>query len=94
MEIQPSSWEKYVSPDAVEATDLNYQFLKLETHCKWLLRTQTDQGVGISVWRVEGLRPQRKVLYSDKHAVALTAYLYNDPIDGWTVKHIELGWPA
>ena len=86
-------WETYLNPEALEPTDFEYAFKQLETHCAFLLRTAGNQGT-VTVWRVEGLKPNRRILFTDLYDRPKIAYLYNDPIYGWEIRRINPGWPA
>lgn len=86
-------WETYLNPNAIEPTDFEYAFKQLETQCAHLLRVNGNQGI-VSIWRIEGLKPERRVLFTDIHNRAKTAYLYNHPINGWEIARINPGWPV
>jgi hypothetical protein len=87
------TWESYLNPEAIAPTDFEYAFKQLETQFAYLLRITGNQGT-VKVWRIEGLKPWRRVLFTDIKNRPKIAYLYNDPIDGWEIRRINVGWPV
>lgn len=91
--IERPRWESYLNPEVIEPEDIEYAFKQLETHFAYLLRTSGQQGT-VKIWRIEGLKPWRVVLFSDEKNRAKVALLYNNPIYGWEIRRINPGWPA
>lgn len=91
--IERPRWEVYLNPEVIEPEDIEYAFKQLETHFAHLLRTIGQQGT-VTIWRIEGLKPWRTVLFTDEKNRAKYAVLYNDPICGWLIRRINPGWPV
>lgn len=91
--MDSARWEAYISPEACDPEDIEFGFCQLETHFKWLLKTFAGEEAPF-VWRMEGLRPYRRILYSTGQGTARTALFYNNPKHGWLVVDVVDGWPA